>query len=392
MTAMQAVSDNRAIAKNLHLQADRPLPDMLMDYAPRWLPIETADLFLNSLIAFSVGMFAISWWWRIKAYGAVEAHFRSFRIARRFMWMLTIAYGLRAITVLSTTMPPSDTRCSIRQRNWSEIPFMVVEIMLKQGNSCTDKVFSGHSSLATLIGLTWIGALWRPARTPRQARRQSDISADQEGSTDSLPQTAIPISNVPGEALKSVDAFASFKPASVPFWRKLAALGIGLWVVAVYVTCVLCKNHYSIDIVVAVLVCSGIFGVFQLSSKMIALLGRTGALPLFTARKSGHTYTAAAQEDPESLKPAAASGEIVQVATTAADSVLSPIAMREIGVIEAGGDYKDGNGGRLVAVSGKNDLSSGRIPRVTGPFERYLRVVAWMDGFDLQHKSGIIVD
>ncbi len=359
MTAMQGVSDNRAIAKSLHLQADRPLPDILMDYAPGWMPIETADLFLNSLIAFSIGMFFLSWWWRIKTYGAVEAHFRSFRIARRFLWMLTTAYALRGFTVLSTTMPPSDTRCTFRQRSWYEIPFMALEIMSKRGNSCTDKIFSGHSSMATLLGLIWIGALWRPER-PKKATESANAQPLESH-----------VGNLSGDLLKSVDAFASFKPTQVPVWRKLAALGIALWVSAVYVTCVLCKNHYSIDIVVAVLVCSGIFGVFQLSFKMVTFLNQTGSLPLLTAVDSGYAYTAAAQDDPEQGIPMHQTVE----------SVLSPISMQEIELVQS------------AKIEDKKLLPApSNWPRITGPFEKYLRLVAWMDGFDLQHKSGINVD
>lgn len=379
MTAMQGVSDNRAITSNLHLQADRPLPDLLMDYAPSWMPIEAADLFLNSLIAFSIGMFFLSWWWRIKAYGAVEAHFRSFRIARRFMWMLTAAYALRAFTVLSTTMPPSDTRCTFRQRSWLEIPFMAFEIMSKRGNSCTDKIFSGHSSMATLLGLTWIGALWRPGR---QTKLQPQ---SQHQPTNKEPASVVShLGNLSSDLLKSVDAFASFKPARVPLWRKLAALGIALWVGAVYVTCVLCKNHYSIDIVVAVLVCSGIFGVLQLSVKMVAFSHRAGALPLFMASKTGYTYTAAAQDDPErGAKPLEEEVEV------AGESVLSPISMREIEVVEGGDFALKFEDKKLIASPSP---AHNYLPRITGPFERYLRMVAWMDGYDLQHKSGIMVD
>ena len=56
MTAMQAVADNRAIAVGLHRQADQPLPDLLMDLAPASVPMHMADLFLNSLIGFSIFM------------------------------------------------------------------------------------------------------------------------------------------------------------------------------------------------------------------------------------------------------------------------------------------------------------------------------------------------
>lgn len=240
MTAMQAVTDNRAIAAGLHRQADDPLPDLLMDWkGAESIPMYTADLFLNSLIAFTIGCFLVSWRWRCQRYGLAEGHYRSFRLARKFLWMLGFAYLFRSFSLLSTTMPPTDPRCVYKRRTWKQIPFMALEIMTKQGNTCSDKIFSGHSSMATLICLFWLGALLRPDR-----------------------------------------ADSSVKD-TVPLWRRFAAVGIVTWTCLVYIFCVLCRNHYSIDIIVAILVCSGIFSTFQLSLKVIEL----GQLKLASVRE-----------------------------------------------------------------------------------------------------------
>lgn len=249
MTAMQAVTDNRAIAAGLNKQAEEPLPDLLMDWTTgraggaKIIPMYAADIFLNSLIAFTISCFLFSWRWRCQRYGLEEGHYRTFRLARKFFWMLGFAYLFRSFSLLSTTMPPTDPRCVYKQRNWKQIPFMAFEIMTKTGNTCSDKIFSGHSSMATLVCLFWLGALLRPDR-----------------SSIIHPQTAA-----------TTTTASAIQTEKVPLWRKFSAAFIVIWTFLVYIFCVLCRNHYSIDIIVAILVCSGIFSTFQLCLKVIEL-------------------------------------------------------------------------------------------------------------------------
>ena len=331
MTAMQAVTDNRAIAAGLHRQADDPLPDLLMDWTgtsgAKFIPMYTADLFLNSLVAFTILCFLFSWRWRIQRYGPEEGHFRTLRIARKFLWMLGFAYLFRSFSLLSTTMPPTDPRCIYKHRDWKQISLMAVEIMTKQGNTCSDKIFSGHSSMATLVCLFWLGALVRPDRHPHTANA-----------------------------------------TSVPLWRKVAAIGIVLWTSLVYIFCVLCRNHYSIDIIVAVLVCSGIFSTFQLSLKIVEL-DQLNALKLNNCSgdilalsnwASQHHYSPL-QNDPEA-------------------ALESPqIRMTEIGQVDE--EFKPPV--RLLHPH-KEEAPAKKAAYVPPAFVLLLRAVAWMDGTDLR--------
>jgi hypothetical protein len=333
MTAMQAVADNRAISAGLHHQADVPLPDLLMDLAPSSVPMHMADLFLNSFIGFSIFMFLLSWRWRCQRYGLAEGHFRTFRIARKFFWMLGCAYLLRSVSLLTTTMPPTDPRCTYKQRGWHQIPFMAFEIMTKQGNTCSDKIFSGHSSMATLICLFWLGALLRP----------DNSQANEESKSD-----------------------------HVPLWRKLAAVAIVTWTTLVYIFCVLCRNHYSIDIVVAIFVCTGIFSVYQLSLRVIELLQLTTLadkniqqsssvtnLSFSTLNWGQHVYSPL-KDDPEA----------------ALDCASPPIEMITIGQEE----FKP----RKAKETATKPAKSPRISYVPRSFVYFLKAVAWMDGFDLK--------
>lgn len=328
MTAMQAVADNRAIAAGLHHQADEPLPDLLMDYAPSSVPMHMADLFLNSFIAFSIFMFLLSWLWRCQRYGLEEGHFRTFRIARKFFWMLGCAYLFRSISLLTTTMPPTDPRCAYKKRSWNQIPFMAFEIMTKQGNTCSDKIFSGHSSMATFICLFWLGALLRPENN---------------------------------------------QTTSVPLWRKFSAVGIVTWTTLVYIFCVLCRNHYSIDIVVAIFVCTGIFSVYQLSLRVIELLQlntladkniqQSSSLTNFPNLTWGQHIYSPLKEDPEiALSP--------------------PIEMNDISNQIEVEDFKPRT--RKETITKKDVTKPPRISYAPRSFIIFLKAISWMDGFDLK--------
>lgn len=332
MTAMQAVTDNRAIAAGLHRQAEDPLPDLLMDFAPDSVPMHMADLFLNSLIFFSIVMFLMSWRWRCKQYGLAGGHYRTFRLARKFFWMLACAYLVRSFSLLSTTMPPTDPRCKYKQRNWKEIPFMAFEIMSKQGNTCSDKIFSGHSSMATLICLFWLGALLRPERS-------------QESS----------------------------ESTKISLWRKFAAAGIFSWTLAVYIFCVLCRNHYSIDIVVAILVCTGIYSTYQLSLRIIELLHpqnilkctSTGDLNFASAWQTQQIAYSPLKNDPEiALECSSPQIEMIQIIPETDN--LKPRA--------------PSISPECINLSSNNPKLS-YVPRV---FYIFLNVIAWMDGIDLK--------
>jgi membrane-associated phospholipid phosphatase len=353
MTAMQAVADNRAIAAGLDRKADLPLPDFLMDWASNTIPMHMADLLLNSLIFVTIATFLISWRWRIQQYGTAEGHFRTLRIARKFLWMLGFAYLLRSVSLLSTTMPPTDPRCVYKKRSWSQIPFMGFEIMTKQGNTCSDKVFSGHSSMATLIGLFWLGALLRPDRSIEHSNNEAGSNHNK-----------------------------------VPRWRKIAALGILIWVASVYIFCVLCRNHYSIDIIVAVLVCSGIFSTYQLCLQVIELL--TNA-----AMTNRNNYLAS--------KSNAISGSNASLATIAPPSasffynhkntpktiLYSPIKDPEMAlespIIEMQEISQSTNALKPAPTpTPPSPTNPTKIPYAPRLFIKMLKVVAWMDGIDLK--------
>jgi hypothetical protein len=366
MTAMQGISDNRAIAAGLPAQAASPLPDLLMDWAPHWIPMVLADLLLNSFIGLSVACFGLRWLWQRKRDGPQTAHFTNLRLARRFLWMLATAYFLRSFSLLSTTMPPSDPRCQYRQRAWNEIPLMAIEIMSKTGNTCSDKIFSGHSSMATLLGLFWLATLYGRRNGPLQTASSSQAivpsvsSRSATGFASNSRFNLLPVTEP--STLLSIGA------ARLSLWRKLAMVLVALWVGAIYAACVLCRNHYSIDIVVAALVCSGIYLTYSLSVRVAELAKISCPSPI--------AYRPLVfVEDPEAgLLPFGAGN-----ANNTLSAVCSPVSMQEITL-----QSEKPASPAPVKASASPNTHSASFSQLPPPWRVFLRTIAWMDGSDLR--------
>ncbi|KAJ2403332.1 hypothetical protein GGI23_000037 [Coemansia sp. RSA 2559] len=72
-------------------------------------------------------------------------------VLRRIAWMVTVLYFLRSITISVTTMPPPRPACDIfMPRNIWEILKATPQILAGTMSQCTDDMFSGHTVLFTL--------------------------------------------------------------------------------------------------------------------------------------------------------------------------------------------------------------------------------------------------
>ncbi|KAJ1727084.1 hypothetical protein LPJ61_004772 [Coemansia biformis] len=77
-------------------------------------------------------------------------------LVRRGVWMVAVLYFLRSITISVTTVPPSSPTCRITAPNsiWENIK-ATPDIIAGNVGQCTDKVFSGHTAILTLMLLFW---------------------------------------------------------------------------------------------------------------------------------------------------------------------------------------------------------------------------------------------
>ncbi len=122
--------------------------------------------------------------------------------ARRFFFLFGLGYLLRALALLATVLPPSNPTCIPIERSFLQSLLMIPLVTFGGMHTCTDKLYSGHTTTATLLTWFWI-----------DARR---IAGDR----------------------------------AVSFWKLYAVVHA----VAMCITSVLGWNHYTVDIVLAAIV------------------------------------------------------------------------------------------------------------------------------------------
>lgn len=75
--------------------------------------------------------------------------------SRRFLCLFGAGYLLRMLTLASTVLPPSDPLCIPIERNFSEMLILAPQLLVGRARTCTDKLFSGHTLVATLLLWFW---------------------------------------------------------------------------------------------------------------------------------------------------------------------------------------------------------------------------------------------
>ncbi|KAJ1814076.1 hypothetical protein LPJ75_002923 [Coemansia sp. RSA 2598] len=78
-------------------------------------------------------------------------------LIRRIAWMVGLLYFIRSVTLSVTTLPPSINTCEITvpQSMWQVIK-ATPDILAGNIGQCTDKIFSGHTSILVISTLFWL--------------------------------------------------------------------------------------------------------------------------------------------------------------------------------------------------------------------------------------------
>ncbi|KAJ2753791.1 hypothetical protein IWQ56_006575 [Coemansia nantahalensis] len=122
------------------------LQDLVLDHLPIMERAWISDKMVSSsLILGLVGCSLLARGWRQRVV-----------LVRRGMWMVTVLYFMRSLTISVTTVPPSSATCRITAPNtlWENI-MATFDIIVGNVGQCTDKVFSGHTAILTLMFLFW---------------------------------------------------------------------------------------------------------------------------------------------------------------------------------------------------------------------------------------------
>jgi hypothetical protein len=78
------------------------------------------------------------------------------QVVRRFIWLMAMGYALRGVCLFGTILPPSNPRCLyVERRSWRDILVAVPGLLSGSAHTCSDKIFSGHTLVATLLAAFW---------------------------------------------------------------------------------------------------------------------------------------------------------------------------------------------------------------------------------------------
>ncbi|KAJ2708453.1 hypothetical protein H4R19_004737 [Coemansia spiralis] len=159
MVTCQQWSDARWLARLKEQQLGTPqtepaapwpsqalLFDQVLDHLPVLEQAWISDKLVSSSILLGlVGCSLMVRGWRLRVV-----------LVRRGMWMVAVLYFMRSVTISVTTVPPSSPTCRITAPNtpWQNIK-ATSDIIAGTVGQCTDKVFSGHTAILTLMLLFW---------------------------------------------------------------------------------------------------------------------------------------------------------------------------------------------------------------------------------------------
>lgn len=207
MSVVQIIGDERMIRSGLTTMT--PLPDAGLDLLPHpsWWPKSAADLVLNSYVVISLLACILSA--RFNRAGPISVLI----YVRRLLWLFGFCYFLRLLTLGGTTLPSSNPHCLFVKRALLDYLTTGPLVLIGRAQTCTDKLFSGHTALATLLTWFWLATFWTKA--PRWQKFPARIYALCHGS-------------------------------------------------AVFIASMMCRHHYTVDVVLAIIIATLVFHMYHL--------------------------------------------------------------------------------------------------------------------------------
>lgn len=207
MSVVQILGDERMIAYQLTMMT--PLPDIGLSMLPHpsWWPKAAADMTLNSYVVVSLVACIVSA--RLHKGGSIFVMI----YVRRLLWLFGFCYFLRLLTLGGTTLPSSNQQCLFVKRSLLDYLTTGPLVLIGKAQTCTDKLFSGHTALATLLTWFWLATFWTKA-----SRHQKWLA-------------------------------------------RTYALCHGS---AVFVASLICRHHYTVDVVLAIIVATLVFHLFHM--------------------------------------------------------------------------------------------------------------------------------
>jgi len=186
------------------------------------------------------------------------------KIMRRFAAVQGTCFLLRAITIMATILPnPYDT-CENMSRS-DEVPVIeAFKVILGIRITCGDVLYSGHAANFTLMALIW--QEYGYSYVASSSKRKS-LPTDQE----------LDVSMVPEEVQV---------PKYTPEWYTGVFFPRIFWLVAVlgYLIIIACRFHYTVDVVVAIVVVAKQWGLYHMVIRTPKLIDKVPFLQWYESK------------------------------------------------------------------------------------------------------------
>ena len=188
------------------------------------------------------------------------------KILRRFAAIQGTCFLLRSITIMATILPNPYDMCVNTSRE-DEIPMLeAFKVMLYMRTTCGDVLYSGHAANFTLMALIW-----------QEYGRSFVSGVSGRSKPPSLP-------------LHSLDVSVDDEQPDVDEYSKEWYMGVLLprifWLVAVagYFIIIACRFHYTVDVVVAIVVVAKQWGLYHMVIRTPKLLERVRILQWYESK------------------------------------------------------------------------------------------------------------
>ena len=246
----------------------KPLPDLGFIILPKLHTVRLPDIW-NVLIV--VGTIA----------PVVLFHPHKVKVMRRYAAVQGTCFLLRSITIMATILPNPYEEC-VNSSRADEIPLIeAFRVMAGFRFTCGDVLYSGHAANFTLMALIW----------QEYGRTYTDSPPDHShrsvgGKRGSLPTVTMDISlmgAVDDDDPLSKDTFskqwyvAKFFPGL--FWT-IAAVG--------YLIIIACRFHYTVDVVVGIVVVAKQWGLYHMIIRTPKLLSQVPFLQWYESKGIYH--------------------------------------------------------------------------------------------------------
>jgi len=244
----------------------KPLPDIGFIILPKLHTVRLPDIW-NVLIV--VGTLA----------PVVLFHPHKVKVMRRYAAVQGTCFLLRSITIMATILPNPYEEC-VNSSRADEFPLIeAFRVMAGLRFTCGDVLYSGHAANFTLMALLW------------QEYGRTFTDTPVAPSKHQAPRGSLPLNYLPDTSILggSDDGIESMSTYSKQWYVSKFFPGL-FWTIAAsgYLIIIACRFHYTVDVVVGIIVVAKQWGLYHMIIRTPKLLEQVRFLQWYESKGIFH--------------------------------------------------------------------------------------------------------